>query len=148
MRSNPRKDTEICAELHDYHNGAYRKAVRLVKYWNKTQLSDSLASYYIELAISKKFLALKQQNQSYSYLLHTFSTSITELKLAYTSGDLTPLVSEAPAIKAPALTDGQKVVLEADVKSANNALYSAYQNSRTDEAFQALNSIFGTEFFG
>ncbi len=148
MRSNPRKDTELCAELHDYHNGTYRKAVRLVKYWNKTQLNDEFLSYYIELAVSKKFLALKQQIQRYGYLLHAFATAIAELKTAYTSGDLMPLVSGAPAVKAPALTDSQKAFLDADVRSANSALRAAYQDSRTDEAFQNLNAIFGKEFFG
>lgn len=146
MRSNPRKDTTICTELHNYH-GTYRKAVRLVKYWNKTQLDDKFGSYYIELAITKKFLALKQQNQRYGYLLHAFATAISQLKAVYTSGNLTSLVSNAPFVNAPALTDSQKVVLDADVRLANNALIAAYQNSQTADAFQALNSIFATEFF-
>jgi hypothetical protein len=147
MRSNPRKDTELCAELQAFH-GTYRQVVRLVKYWNNTQLDDAFQSYYIELAMSRKFLALKQQNQQYRFLTHAFATAMTQLRAAYSSGDLTSLVLEAPPVNAPVLTDGQRAVLETDVLSANGAFQQVYHNSRTAEAFQVLNAIFGTEFFG
>lgn len=147
MRSNPRKDTDLCAELHTFH-GTYRTAVRLIKYWNKTQLDSAFQSYYIELAVSKKFLFFKQHNQRYAYLSHAFATAIAELKTAYASGDLSPLIAAAPAVKAPVLSEGQKAILETDVVSAANAFSAAYQNSRTEEAFQSLNAIFATDFFG
>lgn len=147
MRSNPRKDTELCAELQAFH-GTYRQAVRLVKYWNKTQLDDAFQSYYIELAMSRKFLALKQQNQQYGFLTHAFGTAMTQLKAAYYSGDLTSLILEAPPVNAPLLTERQTAVLETDVQSANSVFQQAYHNSRTAEAFGFLNAIFGTEFFG
>ena len=146
MRSNPRKDTDICTELNNYH-GTYRQAVRLVKNWNKTQVSNAFQSYYIELALSKKFLSLKQGNKKYQYLLQAFAMGMTELRTAYLSGDLTALIAEAPAVEAPVLTDNQKGILEGDVTRANESFVHAYHNGSIEDAFNALNTIFTTASF-
>jgi hypothetical protein len=146
IRSNPRKDTNLCIELQSFH-GTYRQAVRLVKYWNKTQVNNAFTSYYIELAMSKKFLALKQQTWHCSCLLRAFAIGMAELKAAYTSGNQTPLVPEAPAVEAPMLTDSQRTTLNYDSMRATKALQDAGQNALTGDAFEALNTIFTTGFF-
>jgi hypothetical protein len=146
MRSNPRKDTDLCATLQDFH-GTYRQAVRLVKHWNKTQVSNVFPSYYIELAMSKRFLALKQGDRRYWCLLQALACGMAGLKGAYTAGDLTPFVSEAPAVRAPVLTDTQRAILDGDLARASTAFRDAYQHARIDRAFDGLNVIFGTGFF-
>lgn len=147
IRSNPRKDTDLCSELQNFH-GTYRQAVRLVKHWNKTQVNDAFQSYYIELAMSRAFLSLKQANQRYGCLLHAFAAGMSELQRAYVSGNLAPLIPEAPAVLAPVLTENQTAILDGDQTRANTALQDAYRNARTDAAFEVLNVIFGTGFFG
>lgn len=38
MRTDPRKDNELSIKLHDFHHHTYRKAIRLVKFWNAKRL--------------------------------------------------------------------------------------------------------------
>lgn len=59
MRTNPRVDTYIADGLQKYHNGLYRKIVKLIKHWNQNQFWNTFGSYYIELAISHRFSALQ-----------------------------------------------------------------------------------------
>ena len=52
-RTNPRIDTELAEKLHAQNDKTYRKAIKVIKYWNKEKLRGCLMSYYIELAIAK-----------------------------------------------------------------------------------------------
>lgn len=145
IRSNPRKDTQLCAELHEYHHETYRKAVRLVKYWNKTQLHNSFGSYYIELALSKRFQQLKSEGTPYWYTLHAFSTGMETLQNAYSNGPLTPLIPEAPDLPPPNLTLTQQAILQGDTRNANSALFQAFTDGHVDAALATLNAVFGTD---
>lgn len=148
MRSNPRKDTALCVELNDFHNNLYRKAVRLVKYWNKTQIRDAFKSYYIELALSLKFSELKRGNNKFWSILGAFAFAMKTVSEAYSKGALTPLVKDAPLVVAPFLNDNQKAIMERDTNSAQTAFTEAYDYGRIDAAKQILDSIFYKEFLG
>jgi len=48
IHTNPRLDTQLNEELNAKSNGLLRKAVKLVKFWNKNRFDSILGSYYIE----------------------------------------------------------------------------------------------------
>jgi hypothetical protein len=148
MRSSPRKDTDICAELQEFHGGTYRKAVRLVKYWNKTQLAGLFSSYYIELALMKRFNGFKTNDVKYLSVTQAFSLAMQTLSTAYSSGDLSSLLAEAPAVKAPMFDASKKSILDSDVANAGSVFRLAYNEGQADAAFTTLNAIFTTEHFG
>lgn len=147
MRSNPRKDTDICADLQDYHGGTYRKAVRLLKYWNKTQLDDKFQSYYIELVVSKRFGQLKAEDKKVSYTAQAFNYALGALAAAYASGAARSLVVDAPDVPAPNLTATQVATLKSDTANANIAFRQAYNDNSAETAFVTMNAIFGVDFF-
>jgi hypothetical protein len=147
MRSNPRKDTAICEVLHKYHYGTYRKTIRLLKFWNKTQLSDKFQSYYIELVVSKKFGELMDKQFIVGYDAQALAIGFTALLDAYVNGDARPIITDAPYIKAPILTGSEITILKADVNSANVAFDQSYKHDNLIEALQKMNSIFSVDFF-
>jgi hypothetical protein len=147
MRSNPRNDTALNIELHEFHGPAYRKAVRLTKYWNKTQINDSFSSYYIELALSKEFKALKDQNVRFSLPSDAFARAMATLKSACTSGNIAPLIMEAPYVQAPNVTQDQRKYLEDDTSRARTAVNQAFVDGQPAAAFETMNQIFNTGFF-
>jgi hypothetical protein len=147
MRSNPRKDTDICTDLQDYHGGTYRKAVRLLKYWNKTQLSDQFQSYYIELVVSKRFSQLKAEGKKVSYIVQAFDFAFSALRDAYTVGAATALVADAPSVQAPSLTTAQLAILRGDAANAKTAFNQAYNEHSAKAAFIMMNAIFHVDFF-
>ena len=121
--------------------------MRLTKYWNKTQLNDAFSSYYIELAISKRFLDLKAQGTRYGYILDALATAMGALESAYLNGNIESLIAEAPPVTAPALSAQQTAWLNSDTTNASVALRQAYTEGNEDGALATLNAIFGTGFF-
>jgi hypothetical protein len=148
MRSNPRKDTELCADLQNYHGGTYRKAVRLLKYWNKTQLGDQFQSYYIELVVSKRFSQLKSEGKKVSYVAQALDFAFSALRDTYTTvGAATSLVAGAPDVQAPKLTEAQLATLRTDAANAKIAFNQAYNENSAEAAFVTMNAIFGVDCF-
>jgi hypothetical protein len=143
MRSNPRKDTDLCLELHRYHDQTLRKAVRLLKYWNKKRLSSAFKSYYIELALLKHFDAVRQSNRKYVSVAGALCGAFDALWKAYVAGALTSLVTAAPEVRSPLLNSDQISRLTDAVARSN----SAFHTTDPMVACRELNKVFGTGFF-
>lgn len=141
-RTNPRLDTDICEILQAFHNKIYRKVVKLVKYWNQTWLASSISSYYIEFAICCEFLNRKLNNQPFSAMTEGLAVAFDALDRAFSAGDQTSWIPNAPAIRKPSLTDYQSGLL----KFARNAseLACIYERLGKDvEAREQWTSVFG-----
>jgi hypothetical protein len=148
MKSNPRKDTDICLELNQFHQSTYRRAVRLVKQWNSVVLNNSIKSYYIELALCRRFNALRVDRNPISSVTAAFAIALTALKDAIAVGAQVPLVAGAPNVDTSVLSDNQKALLQIDTNNANVAWSFAFNDGQTQSAYNTLNTIFSCEFFG
>lgn len=147
MRSNPKIDEEISVELQSFHQGNYRKAVRLLKYWNKKELGNSFQSYYIELVVSKRFSSLKSSGIVIASLIDALQIAFTALQSAYAAGPVPSLVEGAMPVQNPILNDTRAGNFAGDVIRARQAYEQAYNQSSLSSAFATLNVIFGTNFF-
>ena len=101
LRTNPRVDTYVADELQNFHNGLYRKVIKIVKYWNQNHFWNTFKSYYIELAISLRFLELKSAGSPIQSISVGVHLAFEALRAAALAGDLTSFIKNAPAVKAP-----------------------------------------------
>ncbi len=147
MLSNPRSDNVISGTLQKYHLSTYRKAVRLVKFWNKYELGDSFQSYYIELVASKRFMQLQTFGYVVSSLAEAMKIAFLALETAYKAGSVSSLVDGAPDILAPTLSESRQGILRGDVARASSAYDQASVNSDLNSAFAMLNVIFASNKF-
>ena len=142
MHSNPRKDTEICSTLQEYHRGTYRHAVRLLKYWNKFEFADRFRSYYIELAVSKIFNEYMISGKPITHVSQAFTIAFSALVHAHAAGAAKPLVSGAPDVPAPVLSTVELGILTADANRADNSFNDAWKGNNLASALATLNTIF------
>jgi hypothetical protein len=147
MRSNPRLDTEICEELHSYNNKKYRKVVRLIKYWNQQFLDNSFGSYYLELAVSKKFTELMVNKKIATSILGGLNIGFKALVQAYKAGPLTSLVKDAPYVEGPSLSTDQLELLLVAEAHTDLAFKHSLVESTIADAFSHLNCLFESDFF-
>ena len=147
MRSNPKKDNEVCAQLQEFHKGTYRHAVRLLKYWNKNEFGDRFQSYYIELAASKRFNEYMSAGSAVVHVAQAFAIAFSALTKAHAAGAAKSLVTGAPDVPAPLLDASQTGFLIADATRADTAFNAAWTGNDLTTALTTLNYIFSTSFF-
>jgi hypothetical protein len=111
MRTNPRVDDDVNTALHSYTHGMYRKAIRLVKYWNKSVFQGQYEGYFIELSISQYFCSLKAFNYHLLSLVEALSLAFTALVSSQNTGRLESFVVGAPPLLAPTLTSASSANL-------------------------------------
>lgn len=87
ISTNPALDHEIANTLNTFHNGNYRKAVKLVKWWNKNDLKSKVPSYYVELAIARAFQARATDSGRILTVGSAVSIALGALALAIRAGD-------------------------------------------------------------
>lgn len=147
IRTNPRLDTRICADLHDYHNETFRKVVRLVKYWNVNAFSDHFSSYFIELAICKCFEERRELGKPFTYIVGALPWAFYSVRSAFKAGKLASFVEEAPPVLAPQLDSVDVQLLNNACELSNNALKEANAENR-DGSVRYLTTLFGADFEG
>ena len=134
IRTNPRVDTDLSDELQRFNSGHYRKAVKLLKYWNKENLNSAFSSYYIELAMAIEFLGRRSRSQSLTSVSEGVSVGFARLQQAYQSGNLSGWIKGAPQVQAPILSARQQGVL-LFVRAKAKA---AYDSEVLGNSYQAL----------
>lgn len=145
LRTNPRLDTIICNQLQEFNSKHYRKVVKLMKYWNREQLGGAFSSYYVELALSRRFLARKSEAQPLGSISQGVVIGFDTLKVAYASGDQTPFITDAPVVERPYLTPLQQSTLSLAAATANLA-YAFESSGSTAEAVGQWKDVFGNSF--
>jgi hypothetical protein len=101
IRTNPRVDAYVADELQSFHDGLYRKVIKIVKHWNQNQFWNTFKSYYIELAISLRFLELKSAGSPIQSISVGVYVAFEALRAAALAGNLSSFIKNAPAVKAP-----------------------------------------------
>jgi hypothetical protein len=145
IRTNPRVDTYISDELQRFNSGHYRKAIKLLKYWNKENLNSAFSSYYIELAMAIEFLGRKSRNQSLTSVSEGVSVGFARLQQAYQSGNLSGWIKGASQVQAPLLSARQQGVLMFARAKAKSA-YDSEVLGHPAQALEQWKSIFGERF--
>lgn len=145
MRTNPRLDTYVADELQAFHNGLYRKIVKLVKYWNQTQLWNTFGSYYIELAISLRFWSLKTANTPVQSLSFGVLLAFEALRTTALSGDIASLVKDAPPVKAPSFVPSGHQFLRS-VQTIMEDAVARELSGDIDQAIAKWGILFGESF--
>lgn len=142
IRTNPRIDSEVAEGLQEFHQGLYRKVVKLVKYWNAMQMDGAFASYYIEFALSRQFLQLRAQNSSITTLCEGLAVAFEALQQAYVIGNQTSWIVGAPPIAAPVLDISETTCL--NLAALNCKLVRSYEFVGDHaNAIKELSGLFG-----
>jgi hypothetical protein len=142
MKTNPRMDTYISGLLQDLSDKAYRKVVKLVKYWSRTQLGDVFSSYYIEFAVCGAFLARNAENQIPKSVSGGLAAGFGGLLTAWESGDQKSWIPGAPPILRTYLTETQRNKLAVAKHSAT--LAADFEAAlRFPEALSQWSAVFG-----
>jgi hypothetical protein len=142
MRTNPRKDNKLSQELHAYHNRTYRKAIRLVKYWNATRMNGAFSSYYLELAICKKFEAFRAAGTSIASNTIALYFAFEAVRDSFQVGNIEPLIQGAPVVEAPMLGTTQRERLNGVVGLVGSSYHSAFTASNITVAQGFLQQLF------
>jgi|SRR5579871_1084187 len=142
MRTNPRKDNELSEQLHAYHNHTYRKAIRLVKFWNATRMNGVFGSYYLELSICKKFDAFRTAGTSINSNTVALYYAFEAVRDSFQNGNIDSLVQGAPAVEAPLLGTMQRECLNSVVGLVLSSFHSAFTSSNITAALGTLQQLF------
>jgi hypothetical protein len=144
IHTNPRVDTDICAAFNQYHHDTFRKAVRLVKYWNKERFANRFSSYFIELAICRCFIERRSAGVALTWIVEALAWGFYGLKSAYDGGSLESFVPDAPQVVRPTLTIDEANFL----KNSLDYAYKALESATSGEGYTAilwLQALLGSE---
>lgn len=145
IATNPRIDKEVSATLQIANNKCHRPAVKLVKYWNKAQLSSKISSYYIELAISRDLENRNANGETVARISHALSLGFQAISIALSNGDLPPRIHQAPMVEDGGITYEEKGTIAAAARFASLAL--AYENQGDEEnAIACWEAVFDDSF--
>lgn len=145
MRTNPRYDGAVADLLQKDHNGLFRKAVKLLKYWNAEQMEGKLNSYFIELSIARAFWDKGCKRESISTLSYGVALAFWAVQQAVTRGVQDPWLTNAPPVFPGEVLAGCVIVL----KSATDLACAAWEDekaSRTASAAAKWKRVFGDGF--
>jgi len=145
IRTNPKHDGDVADLLQRDHNGLFRKAVKLLKYWNAEQLDGKLNSYFIELAIARAFWDKSCRSESINTLSYGVALALWAVQQAVTRGVQDPWLSNAPPVYPGELSATRVIV----VKSATDLACAAWEDekaSKTASAAAKWKRVFGARF--
>jgi len=104
FRTNPRYDVALTDALSQRTNKNFRKAVKILKFWNSSIFSNKLSSYYIELALQKAVLDQVTAGKSLEPLSFVVAFAFCTLNQALRSGNLNSWVTDAPQVTPGSLS--------------------------------------------
>jgi len=143
-RTNPRRDLEISEQLQKNNDKTFRKAVKLVKFWNTDQLGGVMSSYYIELAIARAFMKENEQGEYMRSVSLATALAFWAVNQAVTQGDQTSWIANTPLVKPGDLSVMHKVTLG----MANTNALEAWNKEKAGEhpaALRAWQNVFGAK---
>jgi hypothetical protein len=138
-------DADVCDILQAFHNGIYRKVVKLLKFWNETQLSSKFSSYYVEFAVCREFWKRKSNGGSVGKITEGLAVAFEALGKAFQVGNQTSWIAGAPAIRAPQLTTYEAASLSLAGLGSGLAWINETLGKES-EARTRWASIFGKDF--
>jgi hypothetical protein len=144
IKTNPRVDTAVAAGLNEKNN-TFRRAVKLIKYWNQEKLGGAFSSFYIELAVAQEYIRKNQAGQIVTPLSFAVALGFWALNDAVKKGNLESFVSGAPPV-APGTADlGKTVTLSLASLKATDA-WNYEKASDGERAITEWRKIFGDDF--
>jgi hypothetical protein len=149
IRSNPRIDARIADNLNAYHQGTYKKVVRLIKYWNKIHLNNVIKSYYIELAVCNIFYEKQQERKVFSKISEGLAWGFYELNSVLNIGNQKSIINQAPSIEPGFGNDSETLLSKTSCKKASenaNAAWKAEMNGNENEGINEWKKVFGDDF--
>jgi hypothetical protein len=145
IRTNPKKDANVAEVLQEIHSKTFRKAVKLLKYWNIEQLNRKLESYFIELAIAKVFWDKAVKSESVAPLSYGVALAFWAVQQAVTQGAQQSWVPNAPLVTPGTLLAGHQIML----RSATHLACGAWEDETTGKLVSAAGKwkrVFGDKF--
>lgn len=145
IQTNPRLDTQLNEELNRRSNGLLRKAVKLVKYWNKERFGGLLGSYYAELAIMRAFL-LRNDLATLGSTSRATAVAFDALQTAVFAGDQKSLfLKGAPPVERGEIPPEDLLRFFAARNAAQKAV-ELEEKGDLDEALKYWRVVFGDSF--
>jgi len=145
IRTNPRKDNEIADQLNKNNNGTFRKAVKLIKYWNQEKSKTSFNSYYIELAIAKEFIRRNALYDIMSNLSYAIAVGFYAFNQAVKTGNLESFVPFALPVEPGPTSVASPRLLDLNATRAKEA-WDWEKEDNQQQAMTKWKSIFGPDF--
>lgn len=142
IETNPRLDNEISDQLQQNNNKMFRRAVKLVKWWNVNRFASKLPSYYVELAIMRGFRNRNQWGDFVSLVSDAVALGFESLQQAAHAGNLSPWLETAPPIERGELSQVELELLQNVALSARHAT-NLEQQGDSEEALRFWKVIFG-----
>lgn len=144
IRTNPKKDERITERLQVNNNKTFRKVVKLIKYWNQEYLSGDIKSYFIELAIAKRYGQLNESKvyvKTVSYgLLQGFGALLSALQC----GSIASWLANAPLVLSDASTSSIVHISTALTFSGNAFRFE--ESGNADDALKSWSGVFRDDF--
>ena len=131
IRTNPRRDSEISLLLHRNSKETFRKAVKLLKWWNVQHFGNKLTSYFVELAIMRAFY-----NYYESFRIPTTVATATERAFhavyhAVSAGTLESWIPDAPAVERGPASPTELALWDSAAGKASQALRLQHVGNET-----------------
>lgn len=145
IRTNPRLDTLVSSKLQVDNNKTYRKAVKLIKYWNAETLGGVLSSYYIELAIARTFLAKNSSGEQVLSVSLAVALAFGAVSQAFQQGNQQSWINAAPPVEPGDVSIFNGLVLRQAALEAGWAWQLELSGQET-EALQTWTKVFGESF--
>jgi hypothetical protein len=144
VRTNPRYDAALTDALSARTNKNFRKAVKIVKFWNSSIFRNTLSSYYIELALQKAALehVSKSNDKSIEPLSCAVAFAFSALNQAVRLGSLNSWVTGAPRVMPGALSASDFDLIDS-LSSVASQAWEQERQWQLQEAILRWELIFG-----
>jgi hypothetical protein len=145
VHTNPRIDDGTAKVLQDQHNQLFRKAVKILKYWNAERLDGGLNSYFVELSIARVFWDKAVRSDSVTTLSYGVALGFWAVQQALVRGSQEPWLRGAQPVYPGALALGRRVSL----KGATDLACAAWEDEKANSLVSAVakwKQIFGEKF--
>jgi hypothetical protein len=145
IRTNPRIDTDISANLQQKNSKTYRKVVKLLKFWNAQKFSNLItSSYYIELSICLAFLEQNNEDKYIKNISHGIALAFYGLNRSITKGALNSFIEKAPAVNPGFISEEKKQWLD-HIRSLSLDAWNLECAGNNEKAMDIWSNIFGAE---
>jgi hypothetical protein len=145
ISTNPKLDKVVSTKLQANNDKCHRPSVKLVKYWNKTQLSSKISSYYIELAISRDLETRNARGETVTRISEAVALGFQAVSSALQIGDLQPRIRQAPMVEDGYVTHDEKRKVESASMLSSLALSFENQGDE-DKAIACWEAVFDDSF--
>ena len=142
FRTNPRYDVALTDALSARTNKNFRKAVKIVKFWNSSIFHNTLSSYYIELALQKAALDHVSADKRIEPLSFAVAFAFSALNQAVRSGSLNSWVTGAPRVMPGALSASDFDLIDS-LSSVASQAWEQERQWQLQEAILRWELIFG-----